>query len=72
VVTGCDSSSIAVWDIETGSKSIVFSNAHGDEEITCMVFDEVERRLITGARNGTIKVAYADCTFNPFSDFCIE
>jgi WD40 repeat protein len=60
VVTGCDSSSIAVWDIETGSKSIVFSNAHGDEEITCMVFDDVERRLITGARNGTIKVAYAD------------
>ena len=24
VVTGCDSSSIAVWDIETGNKSIVF------------------------------------------------
>ncbi|XP_076443223.1 cilia- and flagella-associated protein 337-like isoform X3 [Babylonia areolata] len=56
VVTGCDSSSIAVWDIETGNKSIVFSNAHGDEEITCMVFDETMRRLISGARNGTIKV----------------
>jgi WD40 repeat protein len=57
VVTGCDSSSIAVWDIDTGSKSIVFSNAHGSEEITCMIFDESCRRLITGARNGTIKVS---------------
>ena len=56
VVTGCDSSAIAVWDIETGNKAIVFSNAHGDEEITCMVFDETWRRLISGARNGTIKV----------------
>ncbi|XP_041364011.1 WD repeat-containing protein on Y chromosome-like isoform X2 [Gigantopelta aegis] len=56
VVTGCDSSSIAVWDIETGNKSIVFSNAHGDEEITVMVFDESWRRLMTGARNGSIKV----------------
>ncbi|PVD39372.1 hypothetical protein C0Q70_02002 [Pomacea canaliculata] len=56
VVTGCDSSSIAVWDVESGNKSIVFSNAHGDEEITCMVFDDSCRRLISGARNGTIKV----------------
>ncbi|XP_069124684.1 cilia- and flagella-associated protein 337-like isoform X2 [Argopecten irradians] len=56
VVTGCDSSNIAVWDLESGSKAIVFSNAHGEEEITCMVFDESWRRLITGARNGTIKV----------------
>ncbi|GFO38221.1 WD repeat-containing protein on y chromosome-like isoform x1 [Plakobranchus ocellatus] len=56
VVTGCDSSTIAVWDIETGNKSIVFSNAHGDEEITCMAFDATNRRLISGARNGTVKV----------------
>ncbi|XP_064614731.1 WD repeat-containing protein on Y chromosome-like [Liolophura sinensis] len=56
VVTGCDSSTVAVWELETGNKSIVFSNAHGDEEITCMAFDDSWRRLITGARNGTIKV----------------
>ncbi|XP_052069658.1 WD repeat-containing protein on Y chromosome-like isoform X4 [Mytilus californianus] len=56
VVTGCDSSHVAVWELESGNKSIVFSNAHGNEEITCMVFDESWRRLITGARNGTIKV----------------
>ncbi|XP_048762594.2 WD repeat-containing protein on Y chromosome-like isoform X3 [Ostrea edulis] len=56
VVTGCDSSNIAVWELESGNKAIVFSNAHGDEEITCMAFDDSYRRLLTGARNGTIKV----------------
>ncbi|XP_059147520.1 WD repeat-containing protein on Y chromosome-like [Physella acuta] len=56
VVTGCDSSTIAVWDIETGNRSIVFSNAHGDEEITCLTFDSTCRKLISGARNGSVKV----------------
>ncbi|XP_062601746.1 WD repeat-containing protein on Y chromosome-like isoform X1 [Saccostrea cucullata] len=56
IVTGCDSSNVAVWELESGNKAIVFSNAHGDEEITCMAFDESYRRLLTGARNGTIKV----------------
>eukprot|EP00058_Branchiostoma_floridae_P018136 XP_002603625.1 hypothetical protein BRAFLDRAFT_126931 [Branchiostoma floridae] len=56
VVTGSDDSTVAVWDIETGNKSIMFTNAHGDEEITCMTFDTSLRRLITGARDGTIKI----------------
>ncbi|KAH9494635.1 hypothetical protein Btru_019804 [Bulinus truncatus] len=56
VVTGCDSSTISVWDIETGNRSLVLSNAHGDEEITCLTFDSSDRRLMSGARNGTIKV----------------
>ncbi|CAL1530117.1 unnamed protein product [Lymnaea stagnalis] len=56
VVTGCDSSTISVWDIETGNRSTVLSNAHGDEEITCINFDSTYRRLISGARNGGIKV----------------
>ncbi|XP_064637087.1 WD repeat-containing protein on Y chromosome-like isoform X2 [Lineus longissimus] len=56
VVTGSDDSTIAVWDIETGVKAIMFTNAHGDEEITCMSFDGSDRRLITGARNGTVKI----------------
>ncbi|CAH1274614.1 EFCAB8 [Branchiostoma lanceolatum] len=56
VVTGSDDSTVAVWDIETGNKSIMFTNAHGNEEITCMTFDTSLRRLITGARDGTIKI----------------
>ena len=57
MVTGADDSTVGVWDIETGAKSMLFANAHGQEEITCMSFDNGWRRLLTGARNGTIKVA---------------
>lgn len=56
VVTGCDDSTVAVWDVETGTKCLQLNNVHGQEEITCMSFDTTQRRLITGARNGTIKV----------------
>lgn len=56
VVSGADDSSLMCWDFETGNKNMVFTNAHGDEEITCMAFDGNWRRLITGARNGTVKV----------------
>lgn len=35
---------------------MMFKHAHGSEEITCMTLDDSKRRLITGARNGTIKV----------------
>ncbi|KAF6023693.1 hypothetical protein EB796_017999 [Bugula neritina] len=56
VVTGADDSSLMCWDFETGNKNLVFTNAHGDEEITSMAFDGNWRRLITGARNGTVKV----------------
>lgn len=56
VVAGFKDSSVSVWDVETGLKRLMVSNAHGDEEITCMALDCSHRRLITGARNGTIKV----------------
>ncbi|XP_078509633.1 cilia- and flagella-associated protein 337-like [Lissotriton helveticus] len=56
VVTGAEDSTIIVWDIETGTKSLLLDNAHGNEEITCMAFDDSQRKLITGARNGTTKV----------------
>ncbi|XP_029102819.1 WD repeat-containing protein on Y chromosome [Scleropages formosus] len=56
VATGCDDSTVCLWDVETGAKCLQLSNVHGKEEITCMTFDLSYRRLITGARNGTIKV----------------
>ncbi|KAJ8363673.1 hypothetical protein SKAU_G00125040 [Synaphobranchus kaupii] len=56
VVTGCAGSSVAAWDVETGTKCLHLTNAHGQEEITCMAFDTSQHQLITGARNGTIKV----------------
>ncbi|KAG2460939.1 WDR49 protein, partial [Polypterus senegalus] len=56
VVTACEDSSLAVWDVETGAKCLQLNNVHGKEEITCVSFDVSQRRLITGARNGTIKI----------------
>ena len=35
---------------------MLFTNAHGQEEITAMTLDNTARRLMTGARNGTVKV----------------
>ena len=56
MVTGADDSTIGVWDLESGAKSMLFTNAHDNEEITCMTFDKSWRRLMTGARNGVTKV----------------
>ncbi|XP_063312164.1 WD repeat-containing protein on Y chromosome-like [Pelobates fuscus] len=56
VITSSEDSTIAVWDVETGTKCLLLNNVHGSEEITCMSFDRSQRKLITGARNGTLKV----------------
>ncbi|KAI4891655.1 hypothetical protein NFI96_019933, partial [Prochilodus magdalenae] len=56
VVTACADSSVVVWEVETGRKRLELKNAHGQEEITAMTADHSQRRLITAASNGTIKV----------------
>ncbi|XP_075314367.1 cilia- and flagella-associated protein 337 [Odontesthes bonariensis] len=56
VVTGHVDSSVSLWNVETGRRHLQILNAHGEEGITCMELDSSHRRLITGARNGTIKV----------------
>ena len=45
-----------VWHLDTGEKTIMFTNAHNDEEITSMSFDPTKRRLVTGARDGSVKI----------------
>ena len=45
-----------LWDIESGRTQFEFSNAHGDQAITCMCFDKTGRRLITGSRDGECKI----------------
>ena len=47
---------VCVWSLETGEKIVQFSNAHGNSEITAMRFDPSKRRLITGARDGTVRI----------------
>lgn len=63
VVSGGADSKVMVWDITTGEKMMQFT-AHreyreGQEiniAITAMTFDTTQRRLVTAARNGAIKV----------------
>lgn len=58
VVTGHADSSLFLWDVETGKRRLYILNAHGEEVLSCMALDSSHRRLITGARNGTIKVQH--------------
>ncbi|WAQ98705.1 WDR49-like protein [Mya arenaria] len=52
VITCSESSTIKIWDFETGTAIFEYGEAHGDSAITCMTFDKCERRLITGGRDG--------------------
>lgn len=58
VITACADSSLAVWDVTTGMKIMEISNAHGMEKISCIALDRGQRRLISAATNGTIKVSF--------------
>ncbi|CAK8691169.1 unnamed protein product [Clavelina lepadiformis] len=55
VVTAGHDSVLSVWDLNTGSKTIQFHTIKG-VELTCMCFDQTDRRLITGSRNGAVKI----------------
>ncbi|XP_012908860.1 EF-hand calcium-binding domain-containing protein 8 [Mustela putorius furo] len=57
VVSGCLSSLVSVWEVATGRRTMQFS-ATGDQqmEMTTMCLDESERCLLTGLRDGSIKM----------------
>ncbi|XP_054995913.1 EF-hand calcium-binding domain-containing protein 8 [Sorex araneus] len=57
VVSGCVSGTVMVWELMTGRKMAMFS-VSGDEheELTAMALDEPERCLITGLRDGSVKL----------------
>ncbi|KAJ3319916.1 hypothetical protein HDV06_005815 [Boothiomyces sp. JEL0866] len=52
----CDGGIVNVWDIFSGQKTFQFGNTHDGSEITTMLIDDCGRRLITGGRNGTIRM----------------
>uniref|UniRef100_A0A8C5QCJ1 EF-hand domain-containing protein n=1 Tax=Leptobrachium leishanense TaxID=445787 RepID=A0A8C5QCJ1_9ANUR len=56
VITCSEGSVVKVWDIETGKQVFEFTDAHGDAGITCMDLDPCGRRLITGGRDGCVKI----------------
>lgn len=59
VITGCEGSVISFWDLLSGRKAQQLAQAHNYEEISCMAMDASEKRLMTGARNGSIHVSIA-------------
>ena len=56
VVSACHGSVVNVWNVDTGEKAIMFTNAHDGHEITAMSFDPSKRRVLTGSRDGSIKI----------------
>jgi WD40 repeat protein len=49
----CD---VYVWNVNTGQRDGRFTDAHPNSRITALVFDTLERRLLTGANDGTIRM----------------
>ena len=66
VITACEGSVICFWSLETGRKMVELTEAHGNEEISCMALDPTKSRLFTGTREGSIHVCmtgfYFECS----------
>ncbi|CAM9994687.1 unnamed protein product [Ectocarpus sp. 4 AP-2014] len=56
IVSGDAMGNVHVWLVETGLLAFRFGKAHGTSKISCMAFDASERRLLTGANDGTVKL----------------
>ncbi|XP_036605682.1 EF-hand calcium-binding domain-containing protein 8 [Trichosurus vulpecula] len=57
VVSGSLNGVVSAWELATGKKVIEFvASESKDGELTAMILDELERCLITGMRNGTVKM----------------
>ncbi|XP_060090706.1 WD repeat-containing protein on Y chromosome-like isoform X2 [Heteronotia binoei] len=56
VVSCSEGSVVKVWDFESGKHLFEFGSAHGGSAITCLTFDPSGRRLITGGRDGCLKI----------------
>ncbi|XP_039174847.1 EF-hand calcium-binding domain-containing protein 8 [Crotalus tigris] len=56
-VSGYYSGMVSVWDVMTGQKIMEFTTTSDQAlEMTAMIFDPPERRLITALKNGLIKL----------------
>ena len=49
---------VRIWDINTGKATYFFTEAHGDSKINAAALDNLGRRLVTGAQDGTVKVLH--------------
>ncbi|XP_070685447.1 cilia- and flagella-associated protein 337 [Pempheris klunzingeri] len=56
VVSCTEGSVVRVWDFDTGRQVFEFGGTRDLSAITCMTFDPKGRRLITGGRDGCMKI----------------
>ncbi|XP_035478797.2 WD repeat-containing protein on Y chromosome isoform X1 [Scophthalmus maximus] len=56
VVSCTEGSVVKVWDFDTGRQVFEFGGTRDLSAITCMTFDLRGRRLITGGRDGCLKI----------------
>ncbi|XP_042342922.1 WD repeat-containing protein on Y chromosome [Plectropomus leopardus] len=56
VVSCTEGSVVKVWDFDTGHEVFEFGGTHDLSAITCLTFDSKGRRLITGGRDGCLKI----------------
>ncbi len=64
IVSASQDGTVTIWDPSTGSKIFQYQNAHGvtclfdlqKNELTSVCFDKSGRRLITGSRDGVMKM----------------
>ncbi|XP_069859417.1 cilia- and flagella-associated protein 337-like [Dipodomys merriami] len=56
VVSCSEASVVKVWDLDTGRHLSEFIGDHDNAGITCLTFDSSGRRLVTGGRDGCLKI----------------
>ncbi|XP_038867441.1 WD repeat-containing protein on Y chromosome-like [Salvelinus namaycush] len=57
VVSGCHNGVVSVWEILTGEKVMQFQTSPEKAvEVTAMTFDGPKRRLITGSKDGSLRL----------------
>ncbi|XP_049432645.1 WD repeat-containing protein on Y chromosome [Epinephelus fuscoguttatus] len=56
VVSCTEGSVVKVWDFDTGHQVFEFGGTNDLSAITCMTFDPKGRRLVTGGRDGCLKI----------------
>ncbi|XP_065178702.1 WD repeat-containing protein on Y chromosome-like isoform X1 [Sycon ciliatum] len=62
VITGCEGSTIAVWDLYSGVRQTELKNAHSGLSLTAMALDEANSLLFTAARDGQVKMWNYHCS----------
>lgn len=56
VVSVDEGGTVCVWNLSSGNREGRFTRAHGDSRVTAATFDANERRLLTAANDGTVRM----------------